>query len=251
MVKGIEVFKRHFATSTHQFVLIGGAACDLLHEEAGLQFRATKDLDIVLCIETLDPSFVQTFWDFVRAGRYAIAEESSGKPRFYRFSRPENGDFPFMLELFSRGEAGLTATDDRRITRIPLEEEVASMSAILLDAEYYRYIHDGTRKIDGIPVVRPEHLIPLKARAYLDLRRRKEQGGKVDRADILKHRNDILRLYRILDPEYIAAQPDAIRHDMESFLLALLSDPPDLPSLGIRGVTLETATADLRNRYCP
>lgn len=251
MVKGIEVFKRHFSSSMHQFVLIGGAACDLLHEEAGLQFRATKDLDIVLCVETLDQSFVKTFWDFVRAGGYAIAEESSGKPRFYRFSRPENSDFPFMLELFSRGETGLTIASDRRITRIPLEAEVSSLSAILLDDEYYRYLHDGTRMVAGIPVVRPEHLIPLKARAYLDLRRQRERGSKVDKADILKHRNDILRLYRIVDPTYSATEPGAVRHDMEDFLVTLESDPPDLPSLGIREVTLETFMSHLRNRYCP
>ena len=30
-------------------------------EEAGLPFRATKDLDIVLCIEALDKTFVAAF----------------------------------------------------------------------------------------------------------------------------------------------------------------------------------------------
>jgi len=41
-------------------------------EEAGLGFRATKDLDIVLSVETLDVSFVRAFWEFVRTGKYHV-----------------------------------------------------------------------------------------------------------------------------------------------------------------------------------
>lgn len=54
MVEGLERFKDHFKEFTEQYVLIGGAACDLYMEDAGLFFRATKDLDIVLCVEALD-----------------------------------------------------------------------------------------------------------------------------------------------------------------------------------------------------
>jgi len=54
MVKGLEKFRQHFRSFPGQYVLIGGAACDLLMEEAGLEFRATKDLDIVLIVEALD-----------------------------------------------------------------------------------------------------------------------------------------------------------------------------------------------------
>ena len=48
MVRGLDVFRRHFAGHTDQFVLIGGTAATLAMAEAGLDFRATKDLDIVL-----------------------------------------------------------------------------------------------------------------------------------------------------------------------------------------------------------
>ncbi|NLV66427.1 MAG: hypothetical protein GXY14_02010, partial [Spirochaetes bacterium] len=46
MVKGIEIFEKHFAGQQGKYVLIGGTACDLAMDEAGLQFRATKDLDM-------------------------------------------------------------------------------------------------------------------------------------------------------------------------------------------------------------
>jgi len=48
MVNGLERFRKHFAPYTDQYILIGGTACTVIMQEAGLDFRATKDLDIVL-----------------------------------------------------------------------------------------------------------------------------------------------------------------------------------------------------------
>jgi len=62
MVKGLDVFQEHFAAHSNQFILIGGTAATLAMEQAGLDFRATKDLDIVLHIEALTPAFGTTFW---------------------------------------------------------------------------------------------------------------------------------------------------------------------------------------------
>ena len=55
-------------------------------EEAGLDFRATKDLDIVLHVEALTPAFGQAFWDFVQAGGYRLHQaDDPRKPIFYRY----------------------------------------------------------------------------------------------------------------------------------------------------------------------
>ncbi|MDD3898415.1 MAG: tyrosine-type recombinase/integrase, partial [Syntrophomonadaceae bacterium] len=40
-----------------QYAIIGGTACDLLMSEDGLDFRATRDIDIVLIVESLTPEF--------------------------------------------------------------------------------------------------------------------------------------------------------------------------------------------------
>ena len=48
MVRGLDLFRQFFAAHADQFVLIGGTAATLAMEEAGLAFRATKDLDVVL-----------------------------------------------------------------------------------------------------------------------------------------------------------------------------------------------------------
>ena len=44
MVKGLDVFRDHFQYYLDQYVLIGGAACDILMSEADLEFRVTLDI---------------------------------------------------------------------------------------------------------------------------------------------------------------------------------------------------------------
>jgi hypothetical protein len=116
MVKGIDQFKAHFAGFADQYVLIGGAACYLAMQEAGLEFRVTKDLDIVLCVEVLDAEFVGAFWEFVKKGGYKNQQKSTGKKLFYRFYEPEDETFPWMLELFSRIPDALTLKGKAHLT---------------------------------------------------------------------------------------------------------------------------------------
>lgn len=56
-IRGLSRFRERFAAYAESYVLIGGAASLLVMEEAGLTFRATKDLDLVLCVEALDSRF--------------------------------------------------------------------------------------------------------------------------------------------------------------------------------------------------
>lgn len=76
MVRGLSLFKSHFFQYSKQYVLIGGTACSIVMEEVGLDFRATKDLDIVLCAKALNNDFVNVFWDFIRAGKYKNVQKS-------------------------------------------------------------------------------------------------------------------------------------------------------------------------------
>ena len=73
-----------------KYILIGGTACDLAMESMGLNFRATKDLDIVLILEDLDVEFVNAFWSFIKEGQYKNRQKSTGKKLFYRFYDPES-----------------------------------------------------------------------------------------------------------------------------------------------------------------
>ena len=102
MVTGIGKFREHFAGHEHQYVLIGGAACDLIFTDLGLQFRATKDMDIVLCVEVVDSAFASAFQGFIEAGGYQVRQRSDGRKEFYRFHQPVNAAYPYMIEVFSR-----------------------------------------------------------------------------------------------------------------------------------------------------
>ncbi len=250
MVRGLDKFKEHFRSYSDRYVLIGGTACSLAMEEVGLDFRATKDLDIVLCVEALDSSFVKAFWEFIHVGRYKNQQKSTGKRLFYRFFDPEDVSYPVMLELFARKPDALMLHDDSHLTPIPVDEEASSLSAILMDDEYYKFIHAGKRELDGLPVAMAEYLIPLKARAWLDMRSRRIAGEQIDEKNIKKHRNDIFRLYQIIDPELSISLPDTIREDFQRFLDAIAEeDSIDLKMLGLGKTTLEETFRTMRRLY--
>ena len=102
MVTGIESFKEWFKGNESQYAIIGGTACDILMTEEGLDFRATKDIDLVLIIEAVDAAFGRKFWDYVKQAGYEHCNKSSGMPQFYRFSHPTSNHYPAMIELFTR-----------------------------------------------------------------------------------------------------------------------------------------------------
>jgi len=250
MVKGIDQFQAHFEDFNDRYVLIGGAACFLSFDEAGLDFRVTKDLDIVLCVEALDTDFAQAFWDFVVRGKYKNTQKSTGKKLSYRFYDPEDAAFPYMLELFSRIPDALKLSDDAYLTPIPVDEEQSSLSAILLDDGYYNFIHDSKIDIDGIPTVPPEIIVPLKARAWLDLTERRDAGEKVDGNDIKKHKNDVFRLFQVIEPDKRVALPEVIKDDMQRFMEAVTADPPPtLKPFGLGGTKFEEIVELLQSIY--
>lgn len=249
MVKGLEVFREHLRNFAEHYVLIGGTACDIAMTNAGLAFRATKDLDIVLYLEALDAEFIRAFWDFVRAGGYEIQEKSTGEKQFYRFQKPTNADYPYMLELFSRQPDVLQIPEGSHLISFPIEEDVSSLSAILLDNDYYDFIRAGRQEIDGLPMVGAAQLIALKARAWLDLTDREKRGEKVDSKTIKKHKNDLFRLYQILDPANDPGAPEPVKTDILEFISRMRNEEVDLKSLGIRTGTRDDILADIARVY--
>ena len=249
MVKGLDLFREHFSGFADRYVLIGGTACDLIMGDAGLHFRATKDLDIVLRVEALDSEFARAFWAFVAEGQYQFQEASTGKRRFYRFHKPANATYPAMLELFSRVPDALSVAQNSHLTPIPVDQDVSSLSAILLDPEYYHWIHSGRREVQGVPIVGPEHLVPLKAKAWLDLRARRDAGDDVDSRSIRKHRNDIFRLFQVIDPEFKIPPPPGIAEDMRRFLENMATEEVDLKALGLGSSSLDSVLDGFRELY--
>jgi len=218
MVKGLNSFKEWFHGYEKNFAIIGGTACDLLLADAGLEFRVTKDIDMVLIVESLNADFGFRFWEYIKSAGYEHKLKSSDKPEFYRFINPKSSEYPVMIELFTRRIEGITLPHDAVLTRLPTDDDVSSLSAILLNNEYYDFLRNGVTIIDGIPLLDAAHLIPFKIKAWLDLSERKASGGQVDSKNIKKHKNDVIRLSALLLPGFRMNLPEVIASDMRDFL---------------------------------
>lgn len=225
MVKGLDTFRKYFEKYEDQYVLIGGAACDIVFESNDTVFRATRDLDMVLIVEALTPEFGERFWDFIQEGKYRNKATNGEKPQFYRFDKPEDDSFPKMVELFCRSDFELREMTG--ITPIHIDDTVSSLSAILLNDDYYNVLLAGKVIVDGLSVLRPEYLILFKAKAYLDLKQRKENGEKIDSDDIKKHKKDVLRIAAELMLESITVLPETVKTDIDSFIESLEQEPFD------------------------
>ena len=225
MVTGIDKFREHFAAHEGQYAIIGGTACDLLFDAAGLDFRATRDIDMVLCVEAVDSEFGMAFQTFLNAGGYRARERSDGRREFYRFHRPTDRRFPFMIELFARHPVNLDLPEGAIYTRVPVDQDIVSISAILLDDAHFEALQAARRQVDGVTIVDETLLIPFKARAVLDLTARSEEGSNVDRRDIRKHRNDVFRLAQLLPQDARIALPEPVRRDLHAFVDLVHADP--------------------------
>jgi hypothetical protein len=249
MIPGLDTFKAFFEGYEEHYTLIGGVACYLSMKDAGLNFRATKDLDIVLCTEALDAEFAQKFWDFVKAGEYEHQEKSTGDRQFYRFTKPGNKDYPVMLELFSRKPEDVLLEGEADLTPIPVDEEVSSLSAILLDDGYYQCIQEGKEILDGVSILKVEYIIPFKMKAWSDLNERKESGEKVDSKNIKKHKNDVLKISQLLSPAQRVEVSDSIKDDMRAFIAGISDNIIDMKSLGLTELTLVQITDSINAIY--
>lgn len=248
MVKGLEIFRKYFKDYQNQYVLIGGAACDIYFQKSNASFRATRDLDMVLVMDALTKEFGGHFWQFIRDGGYQNRFKSNGNPQFYRFDKPLAEGFPYMIELFSRFEfSGLD--QDASLIPVHIDDAVSSLSAILLDDAYYSMLLYGCEIIEDICVLKPTYLIPFKAKAWLDLKNRKEKGESVDSKNIKKHKNDIFRLASemILEPNCKCS--DIVKQDMKTFIEESQKEVIKLGDLKIDGVNSDEILNLLRNIY--
>lgn len=248
-MKGLDIFRQHFEGLDQHYALIGGAACHVVMDEVGLAFRATKDLDIVIVVEVFDPAFAARFWAFVEAGGYEQRERSGGGKEFYRFQKPANSDYPSMLELFARAPDIITPADGSVLTPLPVDEDIASLSAILLDEDYYAALVDNRRSVDGVAVLDERLLIPFKAKAHLDLAARRDAGEAIDAKAVKKHRTDVFRLLQLLRDGDRIDLPPSIRADIVTFADKVDADGDFIPKdAGLRGSSAEL-TGRLRALY--
>ena len=199
-------------------MLIGGVACHEWLATQGLAFRGTKDVDMVLIVEALDDAFVKRFWEFIEAGKYKGRYKAEDGRELYRFEEPEDERYPAMIEIFSRKPAKIDLAEGQHIVPIKLDEDSASLSAILLNDDYYELVRQQHNEEKNLPFANPAALIPLKARAWLDLTERAAKGETGRSKEIAKHRTDVFRIAATLPGEAGPAVPGAVQEDLRKFL---------------------------------
>lgn len=141
MVYGVEKFKEAFAAFQDCYVVIGGTACDAVLAGSRMRARATDDIDMIVVVEKLTPAFVEAFWRFIFEGEY--------KYELYRFTDPKE-EYPIQIELLARHSDALGAPSGFHIEPLPTEEEQYSLSAIMLDDDYYHLTVQNSEIVDGL-----------------------------------------------------------------------------------------------------
>jgi len=71
-----------------------------------------------------------------------------------------------QIELFSRVPDMIKVPEGAHLTPIPVGEELSSLSAILLNDDYYHYATSHTVILDNLNFVNKNAIVVLKAIAY-------------------------------------------------------------------------------------
>ncbi len=216
MVSGLETFKRWFEGYSKRYVIIGGTACNLIFAQYGAPQRATHDIDMVIVAEAFDRRFYERFVEFVQAGNYQHKNKAE-RYELYRFESPSDVSFPPKIELLSKRPENLAGLETA-LGRFQAIDASGSLSAILLDDDYYKLLDDGIEEIDGLPVLSLEYLPVFKIHAWANLSADKAAGKPVHSDEINKHRRDVLRLCALFAPGSHVDLPKSIRFEIERFV---------------------------------
>ena len=246
MVVGMELFRDKLKGFEDCYTVIGGAACDILMSEADIDFRLTKDIDMILILEDKKAEFAKTFWEFIKEGEYKCGWKNSDEMHFYRFTEPKSG-YPVMIELFSR-KPGYHLDVEEGIIPIHIDDDTSSLSAILLNDDFYNFMLEGRKIVAGVSVLAESYIIPFKMYAWLDLKRRKEAGEHVNERDYKKHKNDVFRLLQIVNTDEKVSVSGLVRESVERFLGEIEKEQIRVEQLGLM-ITKEEAMELLKSIY--
>lgn len=227
------------------YVLIGGTATTIVLDLAGLNSRATKDYDLVIVDENKDRQFYDALTQFLEAGAYTETLRDE-KAQLFRFVT-DNKSYPSIIELFCI----LPQFPLQKVGRIvPLSFEAgASLSAMLLDKSYYDFLMMQKIIENGYSILNDKGLIVFKAKAWLDMRKRRAEGERQLSKAIKKHLNDVVHLSLLIHPdEKLSNLTDskAIKADMASFIQELSADKARIPQYKDIDETAEEILASLK-----
>lgn len=226
-MEGLEKFREAFEAYSDKYVIIGGTACDITMTGTVMRPRATHDIDMIVVVEKMTVDFAERFWQFIREGGYRPEKrkQEEGEKQKYELYRFVNGKpgYPEMIELLSRHPDILGEPKGLTIEPLPVDEETSSLSAIIMDDDYYHFTIGHSQVTEGIRHADSAALIALKARAYLNLMQDKANGRHVNSKDIKKHRSDVLKNVVIIEEGEIEA-PASIVDCVREFVASIRNE---------------------------
>lgn len=226
IVDGINIFEKTFSKFKESFIIIGGAACRATLSEGIYTPRKTKDIDMVLVLDRLDKTFIDTFWSFIKAGHYKCAtrKDKDGQKKYVLYSFYDSTpEYPAQIELLSRPVNSLGTPEDYNIEAITADD-ASYLSAIILEPDYYNYLMSHTKEMNGLRYASVDSIICLKVLAYLNLRENKRNGTHVNDDDYKKHRRDVIMAAASLGAEDEFTVPAVIKESIDKFIVAVNTD---------------------------
>ena len=191
---GLSHFEAHFRELKDQYVIVGGfATLMLLDRQLPNHGKATHDIDLVLLTST-SAAMAAKIKTYIKEGGYTIQKGQQDRYQYYRFVEPQAKGYAKEIELFAAEEYGIELDEGQRIIPIDPEEGLYSLSAIMLDREYFDMIKSNIEEIEGIPYSNTLATMLLKMSAEYDLYHKGDDKWK-------KHRRDILKLTLLLTGE--------------------------------------------------
>lgn len=190
--------------------------------------RPTLDFDIIVIVENMSFEFANAFWRFISEGGYrpGVRKNSDNSPKYVLYSF-DNGavGYPMKIELLSRHNE--VFTNAAHTEPLLIDGEVSSLSAIILDEPYYNLTIRNSFISNGLRYASPVALAALKARAYLNLLAERATGHHVNSKDILKHRNDVLKLTATMTLGQTAEVGQEVIDTVNEFANGLLATLPN------------------------
>lgn len=208
---GLNHFQDYCKDLQEDYVVVGGfATIMLLDDELEGHGKATYDIDLVL-LTTSSTKITNRIKEYITEGEYTIQKGDKDQYHYYRFVNPQKDNFAKEIELFASNENGIELNENQRIIPIDPEEGLYSLSAIMLDPEYFQMIKDNINKTLRAPCTNTQATIMLKMSAFYDLKERGDKKWK-------KHRRDILKLAMILTGEERIELVGRMKKDFNFFI---------------------------------
>lgn len=202
------------------YFIIGGHATAYNLKLQGIDFRVTRDYDIVLISEVNDESFADDLSNFLKIGQYLYGYRNSDNKRIaYRFESPKKENYPEIIVFFVEEGKHMQSLDNR-FAKLDITYDDSKISAMVLSKDIYTFAKNHVIEINGLMFEDLSGLIALKSYAYfenLELYNLK----KVNSDSYKKHLRDIVKIIGAMPQEdihKINGLPDTLKKSIEKII---------------------------------